>query len=266
MSARERPESGVKSVQMAFDVLEALAATPEDVGVSELANQLGTTKGTVFRHLQTLVERGYVEQKASARYKLGMRAYLIGRIAGERIELLQAADEVMMSVREEIGQTVVLSGLRGRSLHVLRQVFGTSDMEIGVRQGSELTLNRTAQGKLVLAFGKQGILAQVIRQGLTALTEYTIVDSERLEAECQTVRQRGYATAPNEQLLGINAVATPIFDRAGDLVGTIAIVGSIQHIPTDGTPAQVQALRRAAQRISWNLGYIESMPGTGVSL
>lgn len=261
MAVRERPESGVKSVQMAFDVLEALAAAPDDVGVSELAIQLGTTKGTIFRHLQTLAERGYVEQKASARYKLGMRAYLIGRVAGERIELLEASGEAMAALREEIGETVVVSALRGRALHVLRQMFGTSEVEIGVRKGSELTLHRTAQGKIVLAFGKPTLFDQVVRQGLTALTEYTIVDPEKLRIECAHAREKGYTTAPNEQLLGINAIAAPILDRSGELVGTIAIVGSIQNVAPEPDMRQVAAVRRAALKISWNLGYEGMMPG-----
>jgi len=47
--------SGVKSVKLAFRVLEGVSAAGASVGVSELADALKTTKGTVFRHLQTLM-------------------------------------------------------------------------------------------------------------------------------------------------------------------------------------------------------------------
>ncbi|TGS16852.1 IclR family transcriptional regulator [Mesorhizobium sp. M2E.F.Ca.ET.209.01.1.1] len=252
----ERSDSGVKSVQLAFDVLEAVAAAPGEVGVSELAALLGTTKGTVFRHLQTLVERGYVDQNAvSARYKLGTRSYLIGQVAAGRIELLTASSDAIAALRDEIGETVVVSALRNRSLVVLRTVFGKSNLEIGVRQGSELILHGTAQGKVALAFSNRSLLQHVLRQGLTRLTDHTIVDAAKLEAELEQARAQGFITAPNEETFGINAVAAPIFDRMGDVAGTVAIVGSVQNIKPTPDQAQIEALLKASLRISWNLGY-----------
>ncbi|WP_137929115.1 IclR family transcriptional regulator [Mesorhizobium comanense] len=251
-----RPDGGVKSVQLAFDVLEAVAAAPGEVGVSELAALLGTTKGTVFRHLQTLVERGYVEQNTvSTRYKLGTRSYLIGQVAAGRIELLTASSDAIASLRDEIGETVVVSALRNRTLIVLRTVFGKSNLEIGVRQGSELVLHGTAQGKVALAFSNRSLLQHVLRQGLTRLTDHTIVEPARLEAELEQARAQGFITAANEETFGINAVAAPIFDRSGDVAGTVAIVGSVQNIRPDPVPAQIEALLKASLRISWNLGY-----------
>ncbi|TPM40659.1 IclR family transcriptional regulator [Mesorhizobium sp. B2-3-4] len=251
-----RSDSGVKSVQLAFDVLEAVAAAPGEVGVSELAALLGTTKGTVFRHLQTLVERGYVDQNAvSARYKLGTRSYLIGQVAAGRIELLTASSDAVAALRDEIGETVVVSALRNRSLVVLRTVFGKSNLEIGVRQGSELILHGTAQGKVALAFSNRSLLQHVLRQGLTRLTDHTIIDAAKLEAELEQARVQGFITAPNEETFGINAVAAPILDRMGDVAGTVAIVGSVQNIKPAPDQAQIEALLKASLRISWNLGY-----------
>ena len=75
MTQSDDQRLGVKSVHLAFEVLEAVAFGPGEIGVSELANKLQTTKGTVFRHLQTLVERGYLIQNASTqRYRVGARA------------------------------------------------------------------------------------------------------------------------------------------------------------------------------------------------
>lgn len=256
MNEKGRSDGGVKSVQMAFDVLEAVAATPDEIGVSELAIILGTTKGTVFRHLQTLTERGYVEQNpSSSRYKLGMRSYLIGQIAAGRIELLSASHEAISALRDEIGETVVISALRGTSLVVLKTVFGKANLEIGVRQGSELVLHGTAQGKIALAFSRKPLLQQVLRKPLTSLTQQTLTDPAAIEADVARARQLGYITAANEETYGINAIAAPLLDGTGDLAGTIAIVGSIQNIKAVPDDAQVKALLKASLRISWNLGY-----------
>ncbi|AUW45928.1 IclR family transcriptional regulator [Rhizobium leguminosarum] len=256
MDIKTRSDGSVKSVQLAFDVLEAVAASQEEVGVSELAAHLGTTKGTVFRHLQTLMERGYVDQnQTSSRYKLGMRSYFIGQTAAARIEILSASTEAVSALRDEIGETVVVSALRGTSLIVLRTVFGKSTLEIGVREGSELVLHGTAQGKIALAFSRKPLLQGVLRKGLEPITEHTITDPAAFDKELQLARAQGYVTAANQETFGINALAAPILDQTGDLVGTIAIVGSVQNIKHDPSHKQVEALLKASLRISWNLGY-----------
>lgn len=250
-----RSESGVQSVQLALDVLEAVAAAADDIGVSELAVRLEATKGTIFRHLQTLVERGYLTQSAvTARYRLGVRAHLLGQIASGRIDLLAASEAPVKALREAVGQTVVLSTVGARSVVVLSTVLGKSTLEIGVRPGSELQFHASAQGKAALAFSKRPLAAQLGRRPLERFTDHTVTDMAALEAELTVIRERGWAVAPEEVLLGINALAAPIFDETGDCAGVLALVGSIQFIGREPAPAQVEALRRAAGEISRALG------------
>lgn len=255
-SDSERGEAGVKSVQLAFDVLEAIAAAEGEVGVSELALALGTTKGTIFRHLQTLVDRGYCQQNAAtSRYKLGLRAHILGRSATGQLNLLSACEVPARDLREELGETVVISGGVGPSLVVLSTTLGKSPLEIGVRAGSELVLHATAQGKVTLAFGSAQIVQAFDRRKLDILTEHTISSRDALARELDRVRERGYAVAPNEDTLGINALAAPVLDETGTAIGSIAIVGSIQYIKAEPDKVQVDAVLRAAIKASWNLGY-----------
>ena len=79
------PESsGVRSVQLAIDVLEAVAFSDDELGVTQIAERLNMTKGSVHRHLQTLVERGYLAQNpTTSRYTIGPRSRLLARHAPE---------------------------------------------------------------------------------------------------------------------------------------------------------------------------------------
>jgi IclR family transcriptional regulator, KDG regulon repressor len=69
------------------------------------------------------------------------------------------------------------------------------------------------------------------------------------------VTKRGYASAPEETMLGLNAVAAPIFDGNDACVAALAMVGSIQFLPERPKPAEVTALKNAAQQISRKLGH-----------
>lgn len=251
----EAGKGGVRSVQLAFDVLERVAGASDEVGVSELATQLGTTKGSVFRHLKTLVERGYLSQNPqTSKYRLGIQAYVLGKIAASGIDLLSASTDAIRDLRDELGLTVVLSVLQGRRLIVVETQLGKSTLEIGVRTGTELQLHCNAQGKVALAFAKQLGVDQLPAE-LPAITPYTVVDHAELTRQVSVVRARGWATAIEEETLGISAIAAPILGINAEFIGAVALVATVQNISRELNPEQVRALKKAALRASWNLGF-----------
>ncbi|MEX3776379.1 IclR family transcriptional regulator [Pseudomonas sp. MYb118] len=254
--SEETGKGGVRSVQLAFDVLERVAAADGEMGVSELANQLNTTKGSVFRHLKTLVERGYLTQNPqTSRYRLGIQAFVLGRVAANGIDLLSASTDAIRDLREELGLTVVLSALQGRRLVVVDTQLGKSSLEIGVRTGTELQLHCNAQGKVAMAFSRQLNVEQALASGLAAITSYTVTDPKVLQRQVSEARSQGWAAALEEETLGVSALAAPILGINGELIGTLALVATVQHICRDIDPNQVRALKMAALRASWNLGF-----------
>lgn len=252
---QDEPSSGVKSVKLAFRVLEGVSAAGANVGVSELADALKTTKGTVFRHLQTLMDLGYVSQDAqTARYSLGMRAQLLSQGAG-RVDIMVTAEAEAKALRDEVGETCVVSLITAKSVVVATTALARAAIEIGVRPGSELSLHSTAQGKIALAFSRHPLLKRALANGLERYSETTICDVAALSEEIDRIRRQGFALAPEESARGISAVAAPIFDSHGDGVATIAIVGLAQSIKHPPNPQHVAALLSAAERISRNLGF-----------
>lgn len=251
----EAGKGGVRSVQLALDVLERVAGAGEEVGVSDLAAQLGTTKGSVFRHLKTLVERGYLSQNPqTSRYRLGIQAYVLGQIAATGIDLLSASADAIRDLRDELGLSVVLSVLQGRRLVVVETLLGKSTLEIGVRTGTELQLHCNAQGKVALAFAKQLSVDQLPGE-LPAITSNTVTDHALLSRQVSQVRAQAWACAIEEETLGISAIAAPILGINEEFIGTVALVATVQGISPKVDPAQVRALKKAALRASWNLGF-----------
>jgi DNA-binding IclR family transcriptional regulator len=249
--------SGVKSLNLALDVIEAVAAAQEDIGVTDLAVRLGLTKATVFRHLQTLVERNYLAQDArTARYRLGIQCQLLAQSSSNRIDLRSASEEVAQWLREETGLSVVVSAVRARSVVVLTTLTTKGTLQIGVRPGSELSLQSSAQGRAALAFGRPALMKVARNQSWDAFTPCTIMDWDELDAMIERVRVQGWADAPEELALGLNAIAAPVFDDGADCVGTIAVVGLIHNLPRTVDPAVTEALLAAARRVSAQLGHV----------
>jgi IclR family KDG regulon transcriptional repressor len=250
----ERGDGGVRSVQVALDVLEAVAFAYEELGVTQIAERLGLTKGSVHRHLLTLVERGYlVQNAATTRYSRGPRSRLLAHYA-PGTDLIQLAAGPMRELRDLLGHSVVLSESSPRGALVLSMVVGTAAIEI-VRPGSELPFHSSAQGKVFLAFAPRPQRERVLAKPLPTFTAHTVTDVKPLEQELTRVAQQGFATAPEQAMLGINAVAAPIFDAKDSCAGALALVGSIQFLPAEIDAKSINALKAAAAQISRTLGH-----------
>jgi IclR family transcriptional regulator, KDG regulon repressor len=253
------PDNGatgmVRSVHLAIDVLETVSFADDEMGVTQIAERLSVTKGSVHRHLLTLVERGYLAQNpATSRYTIGPKGRLLARLAPET-DLVQLSEGPMRELRDALGQSVVLSEMTPRGALVLATLASTSPIEIGVRSGSELPFHASAQGKVMLAYAPRPFQTRILSRKLEPFTEKTVTSADRIEKALVNIAKRGYASAPEESMLGLNALATPIFDSHDACIGSLAIVGSIQFLPDKPKQADIDALTKASQQISRKLGH-----------
>ncbi len=245
----------VRSVQLAIDVLETVSFAEEEMGVTQIAERLKITKGSVHRHLHTLVDRGYLAQNpATSRFTIGPKSRLLARLAPD-MDLVQLAEGPMRELRDAVGHSVVLSEMTPRGALVLTKLASTTPLDIGVRPGSELPFHSTAQGRVMLAFAPRPFQTRILSRRLDASTDKTITSRERIEEMLSDIAKRGYASAPEESILGLNAVAAPIFDSHDACIAALAIVGSIQFLPEKPKKTDTEALIKASQQISHKLGH-----------
>lgn len=256
-------EGGVQSVVLALRILETLARASEPVGVTELAEALGTTKTRVHRHVRTLVQQGYVTQSPqTGRYLVGMRLVTLGRQVAESMDLSVAALPHLRDLRERLGQSCVLSQLEHDGARIMQTLPGRAAIEIGVKPGSILPFHNSAQGKLMLAHVAPEFRERVLAEPMPATTPHTITNAAALSDEIDAIRARGWAVAANESAMGLNALAAPIFDESGAIVGALAIVDLVQFLPDQPAPEQLAAVTATAAAVSVALGYSGATDGT----
>ncbi|MFD2857596.1 IclR family transcriptional regulator [Seohaeicola zhoushanensis] len=219
---------------MALQVLETLANANGDMGVTALASALGTTKSRIHRHLRNLVALGYISQsEQTERYRIGARLIALGRAASGSADFTSVAMPHMRTLRDVTGQAVSLGQVEKNGIRILNTLNGTMQIEVGVRPGSLLRFHNSAQGKVALASMPAERREALIPDPIVPSTEFTITDRAALARHISEVADQGWATAPNETMLGLNALACPIFNADGEAVITIAIVSLTQYI---GTP------------------------------
>ena len=247
----------VQSLMLGLGVLEELAAVGKDRGITELAAQFKTTKWRIFRHLHSLCEGGYVAQDAAtSKFRLGRRTYSLLESLPHRFNFAREARTDMSALRQERGHTVVLAApIDASGVVVVDAIEGKHAVQFSMKIGAIFELHASAHGKAALAFGPSDWLEMVIERGLRRHTEYTITDPRALRREIERVRSQGWASAYEESFRGVNTVVAPIFSASRDYVGTIAIFGSVEAIPRNPDPKDIEAVRAAAQSISQKLGW-----------
>jgi DNA-binding IclR family transcriptional regulator len=245
-----------ETVDLSLRLLERLANSREAIGVSDLAREFEASKATVYRHLRALVLHGFVHQDAAtARYCAGIKLFVLGERLRERFDILTVARNDLAQLRDETRQPATLTALVEGQVVVLEVLQGNALVNFGTQPGTILDLHASAHGKVALAFGPPSLLQQCLSKPRNAWTSHTICSPTALERAIAQVRARGWATAPNQVLEGVNGLAAPVFNHAGIYAGAVAIAGSIQYIPATPPPAQVKAVTKAAARISQKLGW-----------
>lgn len=254
---------GVQSVVLALSILETLGRARSHLGVTALAESLGTTKSRIHRHLQTLVQQGYIVQSPTTeRYRLGSRLIELGNAAANASDIATVAAQPMRELRDALEQAVILGQVENDGIRILTTLGGTMSVEVGVRPGSILGFNTSAQGKIALTYMDEVARERILARPLTGETMHSITDLDVLRGHLDEVRERGWADAPNEAATGLNALSFPLLGPNGELAGTLAIVSLTQYIGSPPSQEQIRGVGQAAEEISRALGYNGALPGS----
>lgn len=245
-----------ETADLTLRLMEHLAGEPGQCGVTELAQRFATSKATIHRHLRTLARHEFARQDPlTLRYEPGIKLFMLGERLRERFGIQAAARDTMLALRDASGQAVTLTTLSAERVLVLELVQGSSVIEFGIRPGTTMDLHASAHGKVALAFGPTALLEHCLAAPLAARSRDTVTDPAQLKRQVAAVRRQGWATAANEVVFGVNALAAPVFDHRGAFAGALAIVGSTQYIAPRPDPRQIAMVRDAATRISEQLGW-----------
>jgi IclR family transcriptional regulator, KDG regulon repressor len=248
--------TSIHSVVTTLNIIETMAESGHPLGVSELARSIGITKPRIFRHLRTLVDEGYVMQNPSTeKYQLSLKLFHIGQSIGERVDFISEARRVMPKLMEDVKQTVTLGQIDENGIRIMDILRCRSAIEITTPPGTLLGFHSSAQGKIALAFGPDSLWEKIENEALVQFTSKTITDIGRLKKEIDSVKTRGWAEAPGQALIGVNAMAAPVFDKYGALEGILAIVGSVQFLEPKKNPELRISLLDAAHQVSLRMGH-----------
>lgn len=217
----------IQSVSTAASIIEFLRAQ-DGATISEVADHMGLTPGTVHTHLATLKECNHVIQ-VGGEYRLGYHFLALGESVQNHHELYRAAKEQIDALAEETGESAHLIIEQNGKIYALYERYGQEAVGVELhkqkREQALTHLHCTAAGKAILSeLPRERIEDIVAQNGLPSVTEESIVSLDALLGELETVREQGYAFSDEEQMIGIRAVGAPINHNEKN-IGAIAVSG-----------------------------------------
>jgi DNA-binding IclR family transcriptional regulator len=203
-------------------LLDELCDSEQGLGVNELARRIGVNASTASRLLATLESAGMVQRDGQGPYRLGLAVLTLADRVVSRLDLGALARPVLVELTERTGETATLSLPGEREAITVDSVPSRSSVVSMARLGRPSILHATAVGKVMLAFGGGPLPRE---RDLVALTDRTITDRAGLEAAVWEVRELGFATVFGEREADVNAIAAPVWGRAGTLAAILGIQG-----------------------------------------
>lgn len=246
---------GTGSLEKAIDVLEAVGASTGGLSQSEITDRVELPRTTVYRLLATLVGRGLLRRDPARKvYCLGFRCFEMARQAYAAPDLVAAAAAELRNLRDLTGETSYLAMLEGAEVVSLERYDGAHSERSAAALGQRKPLYCTSQGKAILSAMRADERDSLVRDlALKPLTEHTIIDRRRLQAELKIVAARGWSMDDEEIVIGVRCVGAPVLDAGGSVRGAISVAGPAWRMTRERAELLGPEVAQAAQWIGSQL-------------
>jgi len=251
-----KKQYSVPALEKGMAIIEMLAASKDALGVTDIYEQNGLPKSSIFTILSALESLGYVMKTKEGKYELTLKLYNVGLERLTKLDIRHAARPEMEWIAQNMKFTVHLAILENDKALYIDKVNGPGFVQFSTRIGQTQMLHNSGVGKVLAAYLTDEQLAHAIEShGMPQTTEHTMISLEVFKLFLATVHEKGYAIEDEEGEMGIRCIAVPIFDHKRKTIGSLGITALRKELPSISFDEFGNLLRERALIISKKLGY-----------
>lgn len=251
--------SGAQSVRRALAVLR-LVATGQDHGVrlTDVARMSGLTGPTVHRLLKVLMDETAVEQDPQTRrYRIGHEVTLLGLARPAGLAIRSVAEPYLAALAAQLGDTVFLSVKHGSDSVCIGRYLGSHTIQVlSIDVGARRPLGASVSGIALLSCLPPAQAAALIQANAARLKPLDR-SLRQVQASVEAARRQGYVYAPEGVMPGTSALAVPVRDGAGAMVGAISLATLSARLPRDRVKAVLSVMQSQVARLTQRLEDLE---------
>lgn len=244
------PTYQAPAVHKAFKLLRAVAESRQNLGITDLALQLGFSKSSTHGLVHALLREGALAQKSNNRKLILGPA--VSDLAFSNWSYLRNAESVQSMIntlRDQIMETLVVGALISNRILIMASAESADPFKISASPGTILPPFAGAAGKVLLSTKSADTVKQLIRdKGLPPYTPRSIVDEKAYLTELEQVRTKGYSVDNEEYITGVRAVAVALHNTLGPPMAVWA-VGLSNNMEPDKIKDGIDIITSAAQKL-----------------
>ncbi|WP_132992693.1 IclR family transcriptional regulator [Gordonia zhaorongruii] len=251
------PKNHIASVVKAIEVLECFKRGGPERSLTQVVDQTGYTRTTVYRLLGTLELAGWVERTDRGSYRLTLQVFELATTVLAGFDLRTVASHVMSELATAFDEHVYLlvpDGTRAVCIDLIESSQPIRVMVLTV--GRSLPMYLGGAPVALLAEMEKMLLPRLLKEGpMTTPAGNEIPETELRQTLAET-RDRGYAISSGDVTQGVVALGACIKDRRGQPVAAMSIGGLSTDISHERLDTIASALMDGADAVSRKLGYV----------
>ncbi|AOT69283.1 IclR family transcriptional regulator [Geosporobacter ferrireducens] len=214
-----------RPTERVLNILELLAAHPEGLTLTGIAEAIKAPKSTIFPIIQTMLDRRFIFlDKPTLKYTVGIASFCVGASYSSNKNVLEFINNEIKYIVSEIEETCQMGILdRGSVLYISKV---DPDKKIDIRLishvGKRLPAYCTALGKALLYQFDLEDLKLLYPEGLKAYTKNTITNLEILAQQLNQVKEDNIAQEVEEVTEHLRCLAVPLSNN-GETVAALSI-------------------------------------------
>ena len=223
----------IAGLDKGLQVIEAFDQERSRLTISEVADRTGLTRAAARRYLITLVHLGYARQQDKL-FSLTPKVLRLGQSYLHSARLPRIVQPLLYRLAYSLGEAASAGVLEEDELVCVAAVSAGRVISATMQPGTRVPAFCTANGRVMLAsLPEAHMLACLERLQVEPLTEYTIVNKERLALEIARTRAQGYAIVNQELELGLRTIAVPLRNFRNEIVAAMNVSVHASRVPLD---------------------------------
>ena len=208
------------ALEKGLDILELLATVSSPMTLTGIVNELGRSHGELFRMIQVLEYRGYIEQERGAEgYLLSDKLFSLGIQRPKTHSLIEVALPVMRQLAQDVAQSCHLAFHSRGEIVVAARMESSEQVGFSVRVGYRRALVKAASGAVLYAFQPDDVRARWEQFFDPQLSE-TELAAWRVHAD--EIREQRVALNPSRFVPGVTDISAPIM-RGGVAAAALTV-------------------------------------------
>src|SRR5690554_3009604 len=211
---KTKEKKTIASVIKAIEVIEYIAYSEKEVGVTEISNGLNYGVSATYHLLNTLKECNIIVQNdRTKKYSLGLKLWQIGMLAYGQNHISITLKPYLRKLRDLTGETANLTIMDNYQIVYIAQEESNRLVKMFTTTGATAPLHCTGAGKILLAYKSNEIRDSILEKiDLTKYTDNTLINKKDIIAELEEIRQNRYGFDNEEREMGVSCIGAPIFD------------------------------------------------------